>query len=651
MSGQPHTPNPGIQPEPVPVDFTAGNEARTGEDLRRRGWFWAGNEINNEYGPLLGPSGIGVYTTYVVWTDQRENSPHHGFAFPSLNSQAAFYGIDRVELITINRLLVTLGLIEIRKQMTVRTDEHGRKWRVPHNLYRVKDRFSIPHLTTPDVVRVLELAEERKEVYRHIRHILTSSFTPMSRDNAWHQILRELETVPVWQRLRALATEEEARFSNRARAGHAARGKAGAGTGDDLADLEADLVAESGKGPGRNRKRTRDTGMPEAAPAGAGTGQSGDVPVTVVSNQPQVEGETIVELFNYGLATSVEQTNQGLVTDLGPIPATSVEQTNHGRQTSVEQFNPTYEQANTTTRTKGRGSKKKDGQSKAVTSLDNSVTGAVTTTGSPLSQGRRAGSGDRAPWNGPDREAALVAFGEANNCEPNSIQIRLLSDIAHGINGDQGWAIVAGAIYEAVDSGSDYVAPKRIREIIRRWQEEGFPPSVLEAGDSGGRGRGVITAPAAGSPVQERAGAVTTAVTSTEGIAAGAGTEGSVAPAGAEGASGETGAKGVAPAPSAGERLWFDEAGIGSDRLWAAVVEQVERQGLVRANEVHDYLRSAMFVGRIGERGLRLGVRHPIARQKIERKWRPDLEDALALVLGGSGWELEVEVISERQSA
>src|SRR5690606_26687594 len=101
------------------------------------------------------------------------------------------------------------------------------------------------------------------------------SFTPMSRDNAWHQILRELEAVPVWQRLRALATEEEARFSNRARAGHAARGKAGAGTGDDLADLEADLVAESGKGPGRNRKRTRDTGMPEAAPAGAGTGQSG----------------------------------------------------------------------------------------------------------------------------------------------------------------------------------------------------------------------------------------------------------------------------------------------------------------------------------------------------------------------------------------
>ena len=175
------------------IDFT---EVRTGEDTRQRGWFWHWNELHTEYEPLLKHSGIGLITSYIVWTDRREHSPYRGYAFPSLQSQAAFSGSDRAELITINRILVALDLLEIRKEMVLRVDEQGHNWRVPHNLYRVKDRSGNPHLTARDVLRVLDLAEERKDVYRHIRHIFTSAFVPVSRTNIWHQLLPDLAPLP-----------------------------------------------------------------------------------------------------------------------------------------------------------------------------------------------------------------------------------------------------------------------------------------------------------------------------------------------------------------------------------------------------------------------------------------------------------------------
>jgi hypothetical protein len=41
-----------------------------------------------------------------------------------------------------------------------------------------------------------------------------------------------------------------------------------------------------------------------------------------------------------------------------------------------------------------------------------------------------------------------------------------------------GWAWIGAAIYEAVDAGSAYVAPRRIREIAARWRREGRPGAV-----------------------------------------------------------------------------------------------------------------------------------------------------------------------------
>src|SRR4051794_20506240 len=166
------------------IDF---NEIRTGEDTRQRGWFWHWNELHTEYGPLLQHSGIGLITSYIVWTDRREHSPYPGYAFPSLQTPAAFSGSDRAELITINPILVALDLIEIRKEMISHTNERGHKLKTPHNLYRVKDRSGDPHLTRRDVVRVLELAAARNDVYRHIRHVLSPGFQPISRTNIWHR--------------------------------------------------------------------------------------------------------------------------------------------------------------------------------------------------------------------------------------------------------------------------------------------------------------------------------------------------------------------------------------------------------------------------------------------------------------------------------
>ena len=88
---------------------------RAGEDTRRRGWFWHWNNIVTQYAPLIGLKGVGLLNSYTVWTDRREESAYRGYAFPTQQSEAAFYGEDRAELIALNKILVALDLIEIRK--------------------------------------------------------------------------------------------------------------------------------------------------------------------------------------------------------------------------------------------------------------------------------------------------------------------------------------------------------------------------------------------------------------------------------------------------------------------------------------------------------------------------------------------------------
>jgi hypothetical protein len=562
------------------VDFS---EVRTGEDTRQRGWFWHWNELHTEYEPLLKHSGIGLITSYIVWTDRREHSPYRGYAFPSLQSQAAFSGSDRAELMTINRILVALDLIEIRKEMVLRVDAQGHKWRVPHNLYRVKDRSGDPHLTAQDVLAVLALAEKRKDVYRHVRHILTSSFVPISRNNIWHQILAEIQFTPLWQRLAARATAEEARFSARSKADHAARKPAPAVAVETRtsAPEEADHVSTE-------TDPEADFFIPGTDP------DASTAPVITVQGSA-----TIGAASNQGFQTSVAKSNHGL----DEARRSSGAGSNQGRGTTVAPSNPMYDQSIQATRTNTEGGNQ--GPVEPVTSTSEVVTTAVTTIGQGLSQvGSGPGTG-AAPGHGPDRAAALIAFAEANGRVPSAAEERLLGRIAAEGDTANGWAMVTAGIYEAVDSGSAFVAPKRVREIVRRWLRDGLP-AELAAELSGA--------------VAEDDGAIS----QTELVRPAHADSGDVA-----------------------HPFWIAEAGIGSAQLWAAVIDLVAQEGAMRPSEIHDYLKPAVLLERTGATSLRLGVAHELARQRIEHRWRTALEDAIARLVGGAGWELDIQVIGE----
>ena len=411
-----------------PVGQQQGQEAeRSGEDARRRGWFWHWNTIITQYAPLVGLKGVGLLNSYTVWTDRREESPHHGYAFPSQQSEADFYGEDRAELITINKILVTLGLIEIRKEMVLRIDERGRRWKVPHNLYRVRDHEDGYNLRTEDVLAVVQLAAKDRAVYRYIRRIFSPRFSPIDGDNVWHQMLPVLQQDPCWQQLAERALKEEARASARTKAGHA--------------------------------NRSKSTNKPSNTSSNNGTRQEDDGERSVDSvrmNGRDEDANTSVDRANTGSGAGVEPTNRGSSvaadkSNSGDVPKgpTIADERNRGGQTDVAPGNTTYyEQSLTTTTTT-------ETSDRGLPSRDDGA--------GPL----------------PNASDAVVAcFEAANNRDATPLEIQLLAELetrfeadAQG-TGQTGAEWVISAIREAVGSGSRFVAPKRVKEILNRWSRE-----------------------------------------------------------------------------------------------------------------------------------------------------------------------------------
>ncbi len=378
----------------------ANQPERSGEDSRRRGWFWHWNTIITQFAPLIGLKGVGLLNSYTVWTDRREHSPYRGYAFPSQQAEAAFYGEDRAELITINKILVALDLIEIRKEMVTRTDEAGRRWRVPHNFYRVKDRPEGFVLSPDAVLRVVELAARDEHVYRYIRHIFSSRFAPIDRENVWHQILPIVRRHPLWQQLAARAAIEDARFSARTRAGHVRR-KAVQASNETLSS-----VAES------------NTGSPTTV---AATNNGSPTGVAPCNNAPTLESQTTV----------------------GP--------SNREEASSVAPADNTYDQ----------------------------VLGTTTTNTAFLDPPPATAAG---PVLQPSPE--VVAYFEAANARPASpLERTLLAELEREFfplavsRGETSAELLVAAIREAVASGSRYVAPKRIREILSRWSRHSLRAS------------------------------------------------------------------------------------------------------------------------------------------------------------------------------
>jgi len=617
-------PKPPANPDTSLTRLDPTGEIRTGEDMRRRGWFWHWNELHTEFGPLLQHSGVGLLTSYIVWTDHRESSPYRGYAFPSLQTQAAFSGTDRAELMTINLILVALDLIEIEKRLIPRTDAQGHKWQVPHNFYKIRDRDEQPDLTSKDVLAVLQIADQRIDVYRHIRHILTPVFEPIGPKNCWHALLIELRMTPLWQRL---AEREDARFSARSKAGHRKR-QAAEGPSEAVADPEP---AQSGK----SRTSSKGDKRKPVSPSAPAIHQESDPlgnPETISLPEPL----TVVGQSNNGLETVVAQSNYGLET----LAATSVALSNNLSTTVVAQSNTIEEQTSTTTTTTPDQSKKR----RPVTRTEGAVTALVTNQPRRLSQEEMGPDGVF----GPERERALRAFRDANSgiCLPR--HERYLEEIAH-LAGSDGWRWIQAAIAEALDSGSEFVATKRIREIVRRWLAEGVPNEIGgELWVLGGervreqsadvrfgrspqgrrskrvRNGGVIAGVAEWAMLEQEAAVIAAAI-----------------PVGDQ-SPGLKADPGIRAEPEPAPAFWVAEAGVGSGELWDMVCDLLVERGAIRSSDRRNYLTGAAVVERNGERSFVVRARDEQSRTRIARSWQLDVEDAFAEVLGGRGWQITV---------
>jgi hypothetical protein len=442
-------------------------ETRSGEDTRRRGWFWHWNSIVTQYAPLIGLKGIGLLNSYTVWTDRREESPHRGFAFPSQQREADFYGEDRAELITINKILVALDLIEIRKEMVLRADDQGRRWKVPHNFYRVKDHSDGSSLTSRDVLKVAELADRDLAVYRYVRRVFSSRFAAIDRDNVWAEILGEVRATDVWQRLAARAIKDESRASERTRAGHAARKSA------------LFLPADSDNA-------TPDTRLNDSA---TGHNKGGRA--------------TTVEQSNKGLQPDVAPTNNGFDTD----SSTAVDPSNTAPPTDVAPSNRTYNQHSLTTTTTTPNHQKRSESMPGPALVDTPPTSShrsVTSADTPVTV--KAGNGPAghpAPFDAVGEARALSAFEDANGRRSTVAEQTLLRRLADRFEASArrsdsrsystGWDWVTAATYEAVEAGSTFVAPRRLREIMNRWERDGLPDAQKTEPDRAPDGGGVAS--------------------------------------------------------------------------------------------------------------------------------------------------------------
>ncbi|HEX5165456.1 MAG TPA: hypothetical protein VFV93_08685, partial [Thermomicrobiales bacterium] len=329
------------QPSSTDAGAAAGdegvtNQERSGLDARRRGWFWHWNNVVTQYAPLIGLKGVGLLNSYTVWTDRRDESPHRGYAFPSQQSEADFYGEDRSELITINKILVALDLIEIRKEMLTRVDDRGRRWRVPHNLYRVKDRPEGVDLRAIDVLRVAQLAQRDDAVFRYVRRVFSERFRPIDGDNVWHAILTELRNDATWRELQDRTRAIEKRASARTRAGHQSR--AGGARATEATPSPAPETTEAGEADDVLLSDTQQSGSSASLPATS---------VDASNTGSNKSTETDVEPSNTGSVVDVAASNTGS----GRSGPSSAAAGNDGPAGVVGPSNTTYDQSLSTTTT------------------------------------------------------------------------------------------------------------------------------------------------------------------------------------------------------------------------------------------------------------------------------------------------------------
>jgi len=549
----------GIDSQNEIAGLSMSEPVRSGEDVRRRGWFWHWNSIVTQYAPLIGLKGVGLLNSYTVWTDRRDESPHRGFAFPSQQSEADFYGEDRAELITINKILVALDLIEIRKVMVLRPDEQGRRYRAPHNLYRVKDHSDDYTLTAKDVLKVAELADGNAAVYRHVRKVFSQRFAPIDQNSPWMGILEEVRQTGLWQRLAIRTEREESRASARTKAGHASR------RAPTDASIERDAAATS--------SQDHDSGT------------VGLVPEIATSVAPANRGlATSIEPLNSGSTASVESSNDGL----DRFETTFVAPSNTARPTRVEPTNRTYNESTLTTTTTI--------PTDVILETKDVSQGRVTTQNPPVKDQIRP-----APSDGPAQARAVRAFEDANDRDASRAERTLLEKMAERFDPaalrqsplESGWSWIGAAVYEAVESGSAFVAPRRIREILTRWEREGAPSALARSVE--------------GSPAPLEPERVTTAT--------------ALVPV-------------VALEPIGETPFMVEECGMPSAAVWAAVLDEMVANHRVSRADHDSWLRTTRLAGRGPNGELIVIAPNALAQRRILSRLTRPLNAAVASVIG-----------------
>ncbi len=669
---------PTEKPAIAGVDTTTTTQS--GSDTRKRGWFWHWNSIVTQFAPLIGLKGVGLLNSYTVWTDRREDSPNRGYAFPSQQSEADFYGEERSELITINKILVALDLIEIRKEMIVKPDAQGRQWRVPHNFYRVKDHDDGYVLSAPAVLGVIHLADRDRNVYRYLRRIFSTRFRPIGSESVWNDIMPTLRLDPTWQRLAAKVETEERRASDRTRAGHAAR----QGAAPSAALFCVPTSGDNGAANDTNN---------DSEAAGGVDGFPG--------------GATSVATGNRGLSGSdgvdVAMTNRGSRLDVAGnnvgsrrIRPSSVAGDNDAGSTIVAPTNTMYNQSLSTTRTTtdtGSTNENDTTGGASGTRLSRRIAArrarqAGSVSGPPVMTERTSGAETHAdPGSasaevrpaadgaGPDAGAtAIRAFEDANDKPSTTAQRQLLTTLAERFGAaarestasSTGWAWVTAAIYEAVESGSSYVAPRRIREILARWEREGRPSGDDDSG-RGGRGSDRDSGRSAvdrnGTPVRGRRTGPGTTPAVVPGISparhpavvAGQPAASNSSTASVRTASrragphrGSTTVSATPPAPEStipavppvarrlaptSSTFTVVECGLASTQVWSAMLTELALGGEIVRTDLDGCIRGAELIGRTADGSLVIGTSSAVTQRRASR-YLPAIRRAAETIVG-----------------
>jgi hypothetical protein len=440
----------------------------------------------------------------------------------------------------------------------------------------VKDNANGFTLTVEDVLRVAELASDTPAVYRYIRRVFSPGFAPIDAGNPWRDILPAVRQTETWRKLAEKAAREDARASARSKAGHRKR-----------------------KGAARNETQHDDSNAAELQDS-----EVAQIDRRPTSVEPEDNGQsTVVDGSNNGSAVDVDESNRGF----SPKTPTIDEQDNEGGSTVVDAGNTTYNQEDSPTTT--------------TTTVDGVGAYQDAESGDPPSE---------EPGAGPVLQASttvVATFESANDRPTTTLERELLgalerdfADAARRI-GQTPAAWVVEAIHEAVNSGSRFVAPKRVREILSRWssaEERRLRTSAQAKPVAVDKKR-----PPEATRQRDRLVEVEPAPLEVEGSQEPASEE--VAPEVADQAGQMSAA--AEPAP----RFTIIE-GLSSTQLWVAAQDEL-RSRMSSAN-FETWIRPASLIGRDEQQRLVLGVPNRFAQQRVQSKLQGDIESVLSNIVG-----------------